>query len=41
MDILGTDLSSITEALCPDLALGMLRALLSTALVKNGDKTTK
>lgn len=41
MDILGIDLSSITEALCPDLALGMLSAALCITLVKNGDKTTK
>lgn len=41
MDLLRPDLSSITEALGPDLALGMLRAAQYISHVGNGDRMTK
>lgn len=41
MDLLRTDLSSITEALGPDLALGTPRAAQYIAHVGNGDRMTK
>lgn len=41
MDLLRTDLSSITEAPGPDLALGMLKAAQYIAHVGNEDRMTK
>ncbi len=41
MDLLRTDLSSITEALGPDLALGMIRVAQYIVHVGNRDRMTK
>ena len=41
MDLLRTDLSSITEALGPDLALGLLRAAHYPAHEGNEDRMSK